>query len=214
MRIWGVCNEPPCVCVCGLCACVCARLSVWLRLCVWELLSFCQRASVLSACLRDATCPCVPRAKCISTSGMEALGVSCVCHGDLVHLTVLAGAGRGSLSGGGWRGSRALPLRCRLARFIAVATSATSPPNPNVRAFLSSLPEAPDRFARTGPRPPPPSPLGAGPLLLSTPCFSGRHLNSTKRPPSLPTPPAPPAPPALPPTTSPVQPRQKQLLLR
>lgn len=203
----SVCADSVPASVCGcLCGCVC----------VWgsSFLSDCQRASVFSACLRDATCPCVTRAKCISTSGMEALGVSCVCHGDLVHLTVLAGAGRGSLSGGGWRGGRALPLRGRLARFIAVATSATSPPNPNVRAFFSSLPEAPDRFARTGPRPPPPSPLGAGPLLLSTPCFSGRHLNSTKRPPSLPTPPAPPAPPALPPTTSPVQPRQKQLLLR
>lgn len=105
----------------------------------------------------------------------------------------------GCLSGGGWRDSRGLLLRCWLARFVATATPVTWSPNPNVRAFFPSRPEAPDRCVRTGPRPPPPPPLGTRPLLLSTPCFSGHHLNSTKRPPSLPTPPAPPAPPALPP---------------
>lgn len=172
--------------------CLCLWVVVGVVTSAWDQSLFLPESrgpGVPSVCLRDATCPRVPRAGCFSTSGLEALGVSCVCHGDLVHLTVL---------GGGLRveegGEAAETADWPIYRYSYLASKSTCegqlPPLPCWRPPIP---------ARTGPGPPPPPHLGTGPLLLSTPCSGGRHLDSTKRPPSLPTPPAPPAPPAFPP---------------
>lgn len=131
--------------------------------------------------------------------------VPCVCHGDSVHMP---GVELTSLSlGEGVKQQRHWLVRSIL-HHLHIEYKDPS-------AFFLSLPEAPDP-CQHGLRLPPflLLPWAGSPLFLSILCFGGHYLNSTKRPPSLPTPPSATRSPRPPPTTSPVQPRQKQLLLR
>lgn len=64
-----------CPCVWILCLCWWVAVGA----CVSGMLAasfLCQKPSVLPVCLHDLACPCVPMAACVSTSGLEALGVS------------------------------------------------------------------------------------------------------------------------------------------
>lgn len=133
-----------------------------------------------------------------------------VCHGDSRHMMAFRGCGKcGYLNGGGLEAETATAMLASLFCHYIVSKSERE----DLSAFFPSPSEAPGPYQH-GPRAPSPRPLGWPDLCSSAP---PALAEATSTPPSDLRPSQPPQhhrSPHPPPTTSPVQPRQKQLLLR
>ena len=109
---------------------------------------------MLPVCLRDLACPCVPMAACVSTSGLEALGVSSCVSRLLEAHDGVSGWGKCGYLNGVEAETATVTLASLFCHYIVSKSE-----REDLSAFFPSLSEAPDP-CQHGPRAPSPSPLG------------------------------------------------------